>query len=363
MSVLRPNKLARGLVDSENTPPTILVKGRTTLDANKKHRSRPFHTSPSKRTQKYLVQQAKRKEQMKAKPGCPPPPRFCTFTLARAPQPSQSTAPEVDMKDAAPATHNIKIPIALHRPEYTEVSKAALAAVDPSWEHIAPEYIREKLETLSLSMVDNFYSAPMNLPKDALPESVEVLLKNPQGIPPSHLLAVCSATVPPGATSRKMTIYPIHNALLAAHCSRLPPYVHGKAKPTRSADGLSINLPVRPLALPAPEAFVPLMTYLYTKNTLHLLEHIFRERLHQFSELNQKEMINHLGTRFGRENTYQGLMQRVISISGLWHNACALGIFDDGLWDTLDLAWDILMEAFNVAAGQPQFVMHSFTKV
>jgi hypothetical protein len=56
-------------------------------------------------------------------------------------------------------------------------------------------------------------------------------------------------------------------------------------------------------------------------------------------------------------------MHRVVTITGIWKNACALGIFDDGLWDTLDLAWDILMEAFNVAAGQPQFVMHSFKKV
>ncbi|RXW22485.1 hypothetical protein EST38_g3366 [Candolleomyces aberdarensis] len=362
MSVLRSNKLTRGLVDSENTPPTILIKGRTTLDASKKRRTRTFHPSPSHRTQKYLIEQAKRKEQMKTKPGSPAAPRFCTFTVARVPQPSQASTPEVEMKDETPAMQEIKIPIQLTRPDYTEVSQAALAAIDPDWEHIAPEYIREKLETLSLSMVDNFYSAPLNLPKDALPESAEVLLKNPHGILPSHLAAVHSATAPPSTLPRKVTVYPVHNALLAAHCSRLPPFAQPKEKPTASADG-RINLPIRSMALPAPECFVPLMTYLYTKNSYDLLQALFLEKPPQNLEEDQKEMIPHYATKLGRANTYQGLMLRVIAITGVWKNACALGIFDDGLWDTLDLAWDVITEAFNVAAGQPQFVIQSFKRV
>jgi hypothetical protein len=43
-----------------------------------------------------------------------------------------------------------------------------------------------------------------------------------------------------------------------------------------------------------------------------------------------------------------------MAVHGLWQNVCALGIFDDGLWETIDFAWRILLTAIAIGTGNPQ---------
>jgi hypothetical protein len=38
-------------------------------------------------------------------------------------------------------------------------------------------------------------------------------------------------------------------------------------------------------------------------------------------------------------------------ITALWRNAIALGVHDKDLWDTMDLAWEVVLGALNLAAG------------
>jgi hypothetical protein len=41
------------------------------------------------------------------------------------------------------------------------------------------------------------------------------------------------------------------------------------------------------------------------------------------------------------------------TVNGLRLNACALGVFHEGLWAVIDLAWSILVDALEIAARPP----------
>ncbi|KAG6884344.1 hypothetical protein C0993_011978 [Termitomyces sp. T159_Od127] len=45
------------------------------------------------------------------------------------------------------------------------------------------------------------------------------------------------------------------------------------------------------------------------------------------------------------------ILQHSTVVHGLWQNTCALGIFDDGLWEVIDVAWQILLAAVAVGTG------------
>ena len=49
--------------------------------------------------------------------------------------------------------------------------------------------------------------------------------------------------------------------------------------------------------------------------------------------------------------TPQALLQHALVVHGLWQNVCALGIFEDDLWDVLDAAWKVLLTGIAVSTG------------
>lgn len=51
--------------------------------------------------------------------------------------------------------------------------------------------------------------------------------------------------------------------------------------------------------------------------------------------------------------TLQTLAKYAINLHGLWQNVCALGIFDDDLWEAIDVMWQILLTSLAVATGKP----------
>ena len=86
---------------------------------------------------------------------------------------------------------------------------------------------------------------------------------------PTHILAVYSRQVP-AATKRRVTLFPMHNIILASHRANLPILQSSTPAMPKSA-GESISIPVVPLCIPAPEVFPQLSTLLYTKRIDHLL--------------------------------------------------------------------------------------------
>ncbi|KAF8621861.1 hypothetical protein AX15_007452 [Amanita polypyramis BW_CC] len=47
----------------------------------------------------------------------------------------------------------------------------------------------------------------------------------------------------------------------------------------------------------------------------------------------------------------QTLTSHAAHVKELWQDMAALGLFDPELWDTIDLAWEIVLGALNIAAA------------
>jgi hypothetical protein len=128
-----------------------------------------------------------------------------------------------------------------------------------------------------------------------------------------------------------------------------------------------LNLPVLPLSVPSPATFAPLHYYLYTHNSAALLSSLLPKASlpPQFlsaissspsqikSTLASGGKLHQLSSSLlmYANRDLQLLMSQSNAITGVWKNVVALGISDPDLWDTLDLAWEVLLGALNLAAG------------
>ena len=57
-----------------------------------------------------------------------------------------------------------------------------------------------------------------------------------------------------------------------------------------------------------------------------------------------------IGTKYAPS----ALIAHVGRVHGLWQNVCALGVSDDALWATMQLAWQVLLAAIAVATRAPE---------
>lgn len=179
---------------------------------------------------------------------------------------------------------------------------------------------------------------------------------------PTHVLAVYSTGK--GANDATLALIPSHDIVLASHCALL-----ARIPATRqTVPAGQHSLPLLPLGVPVPAAFSTLHVYLYT----HDLGALFRTLLPclpssfisaltsspgtlQSTLSNSKQMhqlASHVLSQAPAANTAQFLMGQSQHISGLWKNTVALGVNDNNLWDAIDLAWDIVFNALNMATGQ-----------
>ena len=49
--------------------------------------------------------------------------------------------------------------------------------------------------------------------------------------------------------------------------------------------------------------------------------------------------------------TVQTLVKHTLMVFGVWQNVCALGVFDDNLWETLDALWELLLTSIAIGSG------------
>jgi len=173
---------------------------------------------------------------------------------------------------------------------------------------------------------------------------------------PSHVLAVSSST----AHSETATIFPIHALLLAAVCTKLP------RLPASSPAGSSATLPVLPLSLPSPAAFSLLHSWLYNPSPATILRALVPMPTSFLSNLTDSDVRAALSNG----QTLHSLAAYLVSASAsgkgsahtltshashvkeLWQDVVALGIHDPDLWGILDLAWEVVLGALNLAAVQ-----------
>lgn len=189
-----------------------------------------------------------------------------------------------------------------------------------------------------------------------LPKELSVVINDLSSDVPTHMLAVYSRQVP-ATTKRRVTLFPVHNIILATHCANLP--VLQKSNPTPpECVGQSISIPVVPLCIPVPEMFPPLSTFLYTKRIDYLLSTLLPSPvssallLEDPSSLNAQRSLQQFANKLAAITPAHILLARAMLVNGLWRNACALGITDERLWCAIDIAWDVLINALAISTGK-----------
>ncbi|KZV87977.1 hypothetical protein EXIGLDRAFT_751933 [Exidia glandulosa HHB12029] len=282
-------------------------------------------------------------------------------------------------------------PRKLARPENKPVPKEALAAVDPTLADVPAASVQEKLLPLGTSLM-TVLAKTRAAPTSGLPQDIDVIVPQSEADSrtqlPTHMLAV-HAKQPKLHTSRsgqpqlkrKVTLFPVHDLVLVAHCANLPTLppsgsqllsepqpqeqpaaaagAADEASETAPAAPISLKLPVVPLCLPSPPTFPILQSYLYTKRAdsllARLLPHVPGTTPATSSEArpaitgDRVETMRNLVDSLSDRHAPSELLKFALTTHGLWSNVCVLGVHDDRLWRVLDLAWEVLMGAMDAA--------------
>jgi len=151
-------------------------------------------------------------------------------------------------------------------------------------------------------------------------------------------------------------MFPVHSIVIAAQCSGVP-----RLSPSSSPSSGVLRVPVLPLTLPSPAAFKVLHGYLYNHSLDDVLKSLFplpagfvqglshhtvQSTLGSGSSLHQLSL--YLCSSAG--SSLQALTTHAAHVKELWQDMVALGLYDPELWDTVDLAWEIVLGALNLAA-------------
>ncbi|KAJ7120965.1 hypothetical protein C8R44DRAFT_671697, partial [Mycena epipterygia] len=368
-------------VNLENAPPSFITHNahsahssiksigsriRSSIhDPARRRRARTAHSS------KYAAGEAKRRGKTNKTPAAL---LHFDVTSVSAPQTQiQPQVADVEMRDVEPApsrtTKRYQLPRELLRPVFQEISRETLLTMEPELSvgdgESLPDidYIRDAMEELGPGLLRAVVSVVADPPKDALPTEIAITVNDRSDYPPpTHMLAIhgrAAKDAAPGsaAARRQVTLVPAHSVVLALHCARLPKFPAPPSTPAyTSADRTQLVVPVQPLCLPSPAAYPLLSTFLYTKRTEHLLKSLLPCPPPPALD-EDRTLLPAFAARLAGTYTSQALLLHVNSVHGLWQNACVLGVFVDELWDTIDLAWEVLLTAMAISAGTPHLML------
>ena len=170
-------------------------------------------------------------------------------------------------------------------------------------------------------------------------------------IPPTHMLAVFGKQ-PAGKSRqpRRVTLYPVHSLVFASHCALLPEFPSPLPVALSENEVRNVNLPVWPLCLPSPATYPHLSTYLYSKRTDLLIKSVLPRPPPSTFQLDSSQ-VSGFARELAETFTVQTLVKHSSMVFGLWQNVCALGVFDDNLWETLDTLWELLLTSIAIGTG------------
>ncbi|KAJ7248135.1 hypothetical protein B0H12DRAFT_726805 [Mycena haematopus] len=275
---------------------------------------------------------------------------------------------DVEMQDveAHPSlvTKTYRLPKELLRPAFEEISIETLLSVAPELGHGEEtpdiEYIRDAMEELGPGILRAAVSVVADPPKDAVPKEIAITIKDNSDYPlPTHMLAIHgrAAKEAPASSPRQVTLVPAHSVVLALHCARLPKLAESPSPPAYTSDDCTqLVVPVQPLCLPSPATYFLLSSFLYTKRADHLLKALLPCPPPPALD-DDRTLLPAFAGRLASTYTAQALLLHVTSVHGLWQNACVLGVFVDELFDTIDLAWEVLLTAMAISQGTPELML------
>ncbi|KAH8102120.1 hypothetical protein BXZ70DRAFT_54544 [Cristinia sonorae] len=290
------------------------------------------------------------------------------------PTPPQTPAPEdsANVQAAAPAPapmttrekaiHNLRYyPIALTPPPipgFGFIRQETLKAIDPMLEHIPVQFIRDDLVNKGLGKtmqrVCDGIRAPEMSRNSVSP--VKVQAWNLETQMPTHMCAVYSTAngspPAPGAPGHA-TIYPIHDIVMAAYCSRWPglPQIP-VTQPT--VQGQEIEIPLVNLPVPGPSSFDILVKYLYGQAKFTVMKQLLPQVGASVLNSLRKELWHAVpfGHMLARSCSLEELVASQELTLGFRHNLVFLGINDKHLWQECNGAWHILRVALMVKLNQ-----------
>ncbi|KAK7460830.1 hypothetical protein VKT23_008759 [Stygiomarasmius scandens] len=345
-SPLTPRNVSKRLLRSENTPPVKATKATSRLtgaSARRKARN-------GMRSAQYDAEKAKLKSRQR-------PIRYVIQTVA----PSST---DVEMQDAQPAIHTtpVSLPRALGRPTPSEPSAEAIkAACGSEYSGQTGEFIRDCLreEGRGYRLLRTNASVKSS-PLTSLPNELSIIVNDLSATDlPTHMLAIYGRPTS-NQPKAQVKLFPVHAMVFAAHCARLPPFPPSPntTPVSPSSEPRETTVPIRPICLPHPQTFSPLLQYLYTFRP----EVLYRTLLptlpsSAFTEdpLNPDNILS-LANELGRTFVVNVLLRHAMLVHGLWTNVCALGVADEGLWEIIDACWEVLLQALAVGTGEPRKV-------
>ena len=202
----------------------------------------------------------------------------------------------------------------------------------------------------------NAAQVPPQLPRARLPPSFDIAPT--RGTPPTHILAVQSSPSSKHPVSDAVFLVPAHHIVLAANCAHIPRIPVSRAQ-MRSNGMLAV--PVMPLVVPHAEAFAPLHAFLVA----HRLDRLMSALLPvpssmlsgaragssrgPFAHISAPQVATFLAASAAGDKM-SALMALTRTVSAIWRNACALGVFDRDLWAALDFSWEVILGAMNMVA-------------
>ncbi|KAH9077530.1 hypothetical protein EDB83DRAFT_2504056 [Lactarius deliciosus] len=247
---------------------------------------------------------------------------------------------------------NLQLPRTLNRPAFTEVQRDAILAVEPNLGQVPFEYIRKGLHARGEELMASINAAkvPPQLPRTRLPASFDIAPTHGTP-PPTHILAVQSSPSSGRPVSDAVFLVPTHHIVLAAHCAHIPRLPVSRPQ-TRSSGAFAV--PVMPLVVPHAEAFAPLHAFLVAHRLDRLMANLLPVPPAMLAASRTGGASAAAGP-FAHVSAPQvaymsALMALTRTVSAIWRNACALGIFDRDLWAALDFSWEVILGAMNMVA-------------
>ena len=180
-------------------------------------------------------------------------------------------------------------------------------------------------------------------PKGRLPRELQVVVHDISAYTPTHLFAVYAT--PSALHKQRLALHPSHALILAANCANLPPLPYSRPAPS-SFPGSVVTLPVVPLCIPSPDTFPILLDYLYTRRGSRLLGSLL-----PLSPRAEIQSPVQLSRELAEMVMVPTLRTHLHQVHGLWSNVTALGVFDEDLWRSIELAWDVLHKALASSSG------------
>ena len=176
-------------------------------------------------------------------------------------------------------------------------------------------------------------------------------MTNVDGPLPTHMLAIYPRAEKV-ADKTQVTLFPIHDIFVAAHCAHVPQLPPAAQPTVQVAPGTQITIPVVPFSVPHPESFPILTTYLYAKRPEQLLSRLLPVPHPTPAGHSLEERQLQIATALTQKYTTRGIFDLIMVVNGLWRNTCALGVFDEKLWCAMELSWQILLAALAIAVGK-----------